>query len=301
MKYILSLAFIVAAFIASTYRADAVVCVQAHLFINGETLTAPVMNANPANEITCVNNIDASNIGVVGIRASQIVPQSLAQAIFGGSFGYEFNPNLGSQVPLTISNAASPTADYLDILNSVSTKLATVDSSGNFNVGVTALGSVGGGSQLSGSGLVVGGNIETANGVLSAPSSTTIQMCPNNSCTVTISTGGNIAAANGQVPGCKFSTSSGGACSGGIKMGYFLFTGSSCSAGATCTSIVSVTGASFTSSLTWSCNITEINSPLTGANQFSFTPSSGSAGAVGEFNGSGSTYAAKGFGLCFGL
>jgi hypothetical protein len=59
-----------------------------------------------------------------------MIPASVGQAIFGGSFGYTFRPNLPAQVPLTLQLAASQSADALDVKNSGASIVASINSAG---------------------------------------------------------------------------------------------------------------------------------------------------------------------------
>lgn len=230
---------------------------------NVSSVDANTTNTNNVHLQNCATQVDNTQIGSSGIFGSQIIPNSTGTATFGGAFGYTFNPNSGAQVPLTISNAVTPSADYLDVQTSASVKLFYVDSSGvshssqpfkgdapygntaaaafpyqyfcsggngaigassgvtistvtgsaldvacngthllttdtsgnvgtagTLNVNVSALGTTGDGSQISASGAVIGGNIKSTNGVFTAPAGVSIQLCPNNSCTAVVSTGG---------------------------------------------------------------------------------------------------------------
>lgn len=76
----------------------AVPCSQVFVFQTGQVLTASNLNANPANFVSCVNNIDNTNIGTAGLYASQIVPTNSSQATFGGSQAYTFPSGLSSTV-----------------------------------------------------------------------------------------------------------------------------------------------------------------------------------------------------------
>lgn len=133
MKRLLILALF--AFVLWPHAANSTTCSVPSTFVNGTTADANAVNANFSSLVACSNAIDNTNIGSSGIYASQIKPTNTTQATFGGTIGYVMNPNTNGIVPLTLSNAASPAADYLDIVNSVSTKLFFVDSSGNTNTG----------------------------------------------------------------------------------------------------------------------------------------------------------------------
>lgn len=114
----------------------ATTCTVPNSFTNGTTADANQVNANFSSLQACGNNIDHTNVGAAGIYASQIIPTSTAQATFGGAVGYVFNPGVTSVVPVTISNAASPTVDYFDVKTSGGTLQFAVDKSANI-VGTT--------------------------------------------------------------------------------------------------------------------------------------------------------------------
>jgi hypothetical protein len=65
-----------------------------NVFVTGTTINAAPFNTNFNLVQTAVNNIDNSNIGSVGLFASQIIPTSSAQATFGGSQSYSFPLNI---------------------------------------------------------------------------------------------------------------------------------------------------------------------------------------------------------------
>lgn len=69
-------------------------CAVSHVFATGETLTAAILNMNPTAEVNCANNIDNQNIGAAGLYATQIVPVTAAQAVFGGSVQYRMPSGL---------------------------------------------------------------------------------------------------------------------------------------------------------------------------------------------------------------
>lgn len=62
--------------------------------MTGTTIQAAPFNSNFQAVQTAVNNIDATNIGAVGLYASNLIPTSTAQATFGGTTPYTFNENL---------------------------------------------------------------------------------------------------------------------------------------------------------------------------------------------------------------
>jgi hypothetical protein len=59
-----------------------------------------------------------------------MIPASVGQAIFGGSFGYTFRPNLPAQVPLTLQLAALQSADAFDVKNSGASIVASIGATG---------------------------------------------------------------------------------------------------------------------------------------------------------------------------
>ena len=63
-------------------------------FTTGQTLTAAVLNSNPSTFSGCFNNIDATNIGAVGLYASNLNPTNATQATFGSAQNYTFPANL---------------------------------------------------------------------------------------------------------------------------------------------------------------------------------------------------------------
>ncbi len=56
-------------------------------FVTGAVIQAAPFNSNFTAVATAVNNIDNTNLGALGIYASQIIPTSAAQALVGGLFG----------------------------------------------------------------------------------------------------------------------------------------------------------------------------------------------------------------------
>lgn len=130
---LLSLLLILGVVVAQPLPALATGCSVPNVFSNGTTADANQVNANFSALVNCGNNIDNTNIGGNGIYASQIKPTTTGQGTFGGAIGYTFNPNAVGQVSLTITNAASPTVDYLDVQSSTGTKYLSVDKNGVLN------------------------------------------------------------------------------------------------------------------------------------------------------------------------
>lgn len=201
--------------------ADAITCSVAHVYTTGETLTSAVLNANPTQFNTCFASIDHLNIGPAGIYASQIIPTTAAQATFGGSIGYTFNPNATGQSALTLSNAASPTVDYLDVQSSTGTKYLSVDKNGVVNT--SAAPSFGGVPSWTGALPVAQGGtgattLAGANiAVTNANNNFTVPQTVNG--VITSGAGNNFASyawGCGSVNGCFSAAASGGTAIGGI-------------------------------------------------------------------------------------
>lgn len=72
-------------------------------FVTGTTINAAPFNTNFSAVATAVNNIDATNIGAVGLYASNLLPTNAAQATFGGTTTYTFPAalNVGSNAIAT--------------------------------------------------------------------------------------------------------------------------------------------------------------------------------------------------------
>lgn len=81
-------------FAGCAHRASATTCSVPNTFTNGTTADASQVNANFSSLQTCGNNIDHNNIGAAGIYATQIVPTTVGQSIFGGSVTYQFSNGL---------------------------------------------------------------------------------------------------------------------------------------------------------------------------------------------------------------
>ena len=64
---------------------------------SGSTVDANTTNANNQFLQQCATSVDNTQIGPAGIYASQIIPTTLAQATFGGAFGYAFNNTVTAQ------------------------------------------------------------------------------------------------------------------------------------------------------------------------------------------------------------
>jgi hypothetical protein len=123
---------------------------------NSSALDANTTNANNQALLASASSVDSTQIGPLGIYASQIIPTTIAQATFGGSLGYTFSPGATGQVPLTISAPAGQTANIFQVqLNGVSQFLVgptgAIGTAGTIN-GMTLSGNTlqcSGGAQLS--------------------------------------------------------------------------------------------------------------------------------------------------------
>lgn len=103
-------------------------------FTNGvSTLDATTTNANNNHFQSCSTTVDNSQIGVLGIYASQVIPTSLVQATFGGAFNYTFPSAIITGANNTWnfyqSNTTSCT-DYSEIGNSNALNVSGVVGSG---------------------------------------------------------------------------------------------------------------------------------------------------------------------------
>lgn len=115
MKRLVFLVTLACAIALGTHRADATTCTVPNTFVNGTPSDATQVNANFSALQSCGNSIDHNNIGILGIYATQIIPTSVGQAIFGGMYGYTFEPGVPNQVPLTITGTFLQSADLFDI------------------------------------------------------------------------------------------------------------------------------------------------------------------------------------------
>ena len=104
-----------------------------YIFTNNVSIVdSTTTNANNAYIVTCLNNVDNSQIGASGIFASQILPTSTVTATFGGSYGYKILLASSTQVPMTIVANASQSVDLFDVTNNnQSTKYFAINSAGN--------------------------------------------------------------------------------------------------------------------------------------------------------------------------
>lgn len=73
-----------------------------YVFANGTIADANQVNSNFNAALAVINGIDYANVGPNGFMASQIIPSSIAQAIFGGTFAYTFPAGLLVTSGLTV-------------------------------------------------------------------------------------------------------------------------------------------------------------------------------------------------------
>lgn len=85
-------------------------------FTAGSTISSSQMNGNFNAVAAWANgNIDSTNVGSAGINPVKVLCTTTATCTFGSAQTYIFNPNSAAVVPLSLTNAGSDTADYLDI------------------------------------------------------------------------------------------------------------------------------------------------------------------------------------------
>lgn len=110
-----------------------------YTFSAGTNAVASEVNANYTVLANVINGgLDSTNVGAAGFYASQIIPTSSAQALFGGSVGYKFYPGASGVVPLTISGVAGQSVDILDItLTSGGTNAFKLNSAGAATFGTS--------------------------------------------------------------------------------------------------------------------------------------------------------------------
>jgi hypothetical protein len=134
-KFIIILAFLIGLVSVRPHEAQAACGVSVpFIFTTGTSLvSASTTNSNNAFLLGCANNVDNTQIGAAGIFASQIVPNGVGTATFGGSIGYRFAIGAAAQVPLTIIAASAQSADIFDVFNSaLTTKYFGINSSGQY-------------------------------------------------------------------------------------------------------------------------------------------------------------------------
>lgn len=100
---ILAFTILLAAFCAAGSRAYAgCAASMPYTFTNSvSTVDATTTNANNSFLLACALNVDHSQIGSAGIYATQIIPTTLAQALFGGSYLYTFPAGVAAGGPVT--------------------------------------------------------------------------------------------------------------------------------------------------------------------------------------------------------
>lgn len=113
MKRILFVLGLIAGIALCAHRADATTCTVPNTFVNGQVADAGQVNANFSALQGCGNNIDHNNIGSLGIYASQIIPTTVGQAIFGGSLQYQFPSGIqGYAVALNGTGTSITSSSY---------------------------------------------------------------------------------------------------------------------------------------------------------------------------------------------
>lgn len=194
MKRLLPLLVGAALFFAPR-AASATPCPTSYQWKTQDVITQNLLNGINNNFSNCFVNIDYQNIDSAGIFASQIIPQSSAQATFGGTQTYSFAapPNFGA--PLTQANGGTGSTDgsingvglytlgqtiakpgavvasgdlRLDPLNGASMGLGYDTTSMNQIV----FGPTGSWATLNGTGYTVNGNLTTSGGSTSVNSPT---------------------------------------------------------------------------------------------------------------------------------
>lgn len=120
--------------------AAAVTCSQAFVFATGQTLTATNLNANPANEVTCINNIDHTNLGSAGIYASQIIPATAPQAAFGGALTYTFPAGISAIGAVVAGSASAPAFNPGDLVASQTASIGVLRLGGSSSTGIVDYG-----------------------------------------------------------------------------------------------------------------------------------------------------------------
>jgi len=98
-------------------------------FVTGTTINAAPFNGNFTAVAAAVNNIDNTNLGVLGIYASQVIPTTGAQATFGSSLNYSF---LGAVIA---GSATAPGVNAGDLAASFSTTIGHIQMGGSSTSG----------------------------------------------------------------------------------------------------------------------------------------------------------------------
>jgi hypothetical protein len=196
-------------------------------FTTGQTLTAAVLNSNPTTFSGCFNNIDAVNIGAVGLYASNLNPTNATQATFGSGQSYTFANGL------TVTGAFNASI-YASEINPTTGAQATFGGSQLFTFpnGVAAGGPVSGTTGTF-SGALGGGATTVTSLTSSGPVSGT-----NGSFSGTLGAGATTVgslASSGAVSGTT------GTFSGGVSGTTGTFSGAETNAGLTSTGAVKQT------------------------------------------------------------
>jgi hypothetical protein len=145
-KILFAFAFAVAMTLPTAARAA--LCPPAHTFTTGETLTNVILNLNPVSTSNCLANIDYTNIGTTGLKASNIKPIDSAGATFGGTQNYTFPANVSSVGNMSWGGVSI--GGTLNASNGNINHTGDLNTGGNANVtgNVTAAKFVTGASQL---------------------------------------------------------------------------------------------------------------------------------------------------------
>jgi hypothetical protein len=153
--------------------AQAVTCSQAFVFATGQTLTATNLNANPANEISCINNIDHTNLGSAGIYASQVIPATAPQAAFGGSLTYTFPAGISAVGAIVAGSATAPAFNPGDLVASQTASIGVLRLGGSSSTGIVDYGASNAGAITLGNPTFVYGSLkaETLSGTAPTTSS----------------------------------------------------------------------------------------------------------------------------------
>lgn len=107
-RFALAVAFVAAALLGCASGARA--CSVPYVFSNGTPADANQVNANFSALVSCINN--------PVLYASQMVPATVGQAVFGSALTYSFAHGLGVTGGLTADNAA--VTGFLDVGGNVS-------------------------------------------------------------------------------------------------------------------------------------------------------------------------------------
>lgn len=87
---------------------------------NSFTPNTPALSAQVNQNFNTIaswanGNVDSTNVGTAGINPSVVKCSSTFTCTFGSAQTYIFNPASAAVVPLSVSNALSPSADYVDV------------------------------------------------------------------------------------------------------------------------------------------------------------------------------------------